>query len=40
MHAIHAVFPEKLHSAEDQPVSEKKIKKGKAKWETLKEVLG
>ena len=40
LHAIHDVFPENLYAEKDQPVSEKKIKKGEAKWETLKEVLG
>ena len=40
MHAIHDVFPENLYTEKDQSVSEKKIKKGKARWKTLKEVLG
>ena len=29
-----------MYTEKDQPVSEKKIKKGEARWETLKEVLG
>ena len=40
LHAIHDVFPENVHSEGDQPVSKKKIDKGEAKWDTLKEVLG
>ena len=40
LHAIHDVFPEGRHSADDQPVSIKKIDKGEAQWDVLKEVLG
>ena len=40
LHAIHDVFPENLHSPEDQPVSEKKMDKGEAQWNVVKEVLG
>ena len=40
LHAIHDVFPENVHSEGDQPVSIKKMEKGEAQWNVLKEVLG
>ena len=40
LHAIHDVFPEGKHSPDNQPVSVKKMDKGKAQWNVLKEVLG
>ena len=40
LHAIHDVFPEGLHSPDDQPVSIKKVLKGEARWSALKEILG
>ena len=40
LHAIHDVFPEGKHSPDDQPVSIKKMDKGEAQWDVLKEVLG
>ena len=40
LHAIHDVFPENVHSEGDQPVSIRKMEKGEAQWNVLKEVLG
>ena len=40
LHAIHDVFPENVHSPGDQPVSIRKMDKGEAQWNVLKEVLG
>ena len=40
LRAIHDVFPEGKHSPDDQPVSVKKLNKGKGQWNVLKEVLG
>ena len=40
LHAIHDVFPEGVHSPEDQPISVKKMDKGEAQWDFVKEVLG
>ena len=40
LHAIHDVFPEGVHSPEDQPISVKKMDKGEAQWDVVKEVLG
>jgi hypothetical protein len=40
LHAIHDVFPEHLHTPDDQPASMKKILKGEGQWSPIKEILG